>query len=105
MIRKDGNFKFYKIQHQQESDGEWVYSIYGTPETNSKSKPCPDTFTASGLCWQQTGEHGVYDIRNAKVGLKNAKKLVLRDCKEEKRKKPLKLRLVLVEVNQKTIAV
>ena len=102
MIRTDGKFKFYKIQHQQPSDKKWVFSIYGEPKVNSKT----DMFTASGQCWQYTGEHGVFDIRNARVGLKNAKKDVLRDVrKNPQRNQNLKLRIVLVEVEQKTIPI
>lgn len=101
MLRKDGTFTFYKIQHQQ-TDGEWVYSIYGTPDTNSKAKPCPDTFTASGRCWQETGEHGVYDKRNALVGLKNARANVRKAVSNGNLPKPYKLRLVKVTVKQTT---
>jgi hypothetical protein len=97
MIRTDGKFKFYKIQHQQVSDRRWVGSIYGEPKVNSKT----DMFTASGRCWQLLGEHGVFDIRNARVGLRNARKNVLRDVKNGRHGKPLKLRLVLVEIEQK----
>lgn len=101
MVRYDGTYTIYKIQHQQISDGRWVYSIWGQPKTNSKAG---DHFTASGNCWQQTGEHGVYDIRNGRVGLKRAIKEMQADQKKDKRPF-LKMRLVKVEITQKTIPV
>lgn len=105
MLRNDGVYKIYRIQHQQRSNNEWVYSIYGSPDTNSKTTPCRDTFTASGLCWQKTGIHGVYDIRNARTGLKNARKNIFKDIKNGTQKTKLKLRLVCVELKQETIPV
>lgn len=102
MLRNDGSYHFYKIQHQQK-DGEWVYSIYGTPEIDKESG-LGDKFTASGYCWQQTGEHGVYDIKKAKIGLRVANKDMLRDVKNHGHKK-LKLRIVLVSVIQTTIPI
>lgn len=108
MVRSDGTYKFYKIQHQWKEGGEWVFSAYGQPETNSKPKKgsgISDTFTASGYCWQETGEHGVFDLRNAKTGLKNARKLVARDFKNKVLDRPLNLRLVMVTITQKTDAI
>ena len=51
MIRQDGHFIVYRIQHQEDG-GEWVYSNFdhfGTPLTS---------FSPSGDCWQATGIHG-----------------------------------------------
>ncbi len=104
MIRTDGMFVFYKIQHQQPSDKKWVYSIYGTPEITPNGSGIRDTFTASGFCWQQTGEHGVYELKNAKKGLKLAYKMLEEDGKAKKTNIK-KLRLVQVSIMQKTIPI
>ena len=53
MIKKDGQYLFYKIQHLQDN-GKWVFSsldAFGTPHK---------AFSASGKCWQEIGEHGTY---------------------------------------------
>ena len=102
MLRKDGIFKFFKIQHQWRVGGDWNFSTYGEyAETNSRK----DTFTASGKCWQETGEHGVYNIRNAKAGLKYTRKKALEDFKKGKLSRKLKFRIVRVEITQKTTLV
>lgn len=60
-LRSDGEFTFYVIQHKQ-SDGRWVgssFDFFGTPEG----------FSASGVCWQQTGNHGTFDRDEGVRGL------------------------------------
>lgn len=66
MLRIDGKHTFYRIQHLG-SNGCWLFSSFdhfGTPNTGHES----DKFDASGDCWQQVGEHGVFDIENARKG-------------------------------------
>lgn len=66
MIRVDGNFTIYKIQHW--SAGKWVSSSldhFGTPHILCASKG----FSACGDCWQQTGVHGTFDLHAASEGL------------------------------------
>lgn len=53
MIRKDGQFLFYMIQHLQD-DEKWVFSSFDAFGTPHKA------FSASGRCWQETGENGTY---------------------------------------------
>lgn len=100
MIRTDGTYKFYKIQHQWK--GEWIFSAYpyDQPETNSKT----DKFTASGKCWQITGEYGVFNIENARVGLKNIFKKTANFNKNKLTEKT-PFRIVRVEIAQKTTPV
>jgi hypothetical protein len=99
MLRKDGTFIIYKIQHQWDLGGEWFYSAYvDYAETRSRT----DKFSASGRCWQETGEHGVYKLSNAITGLKAARKAVAKDFKNKKLTRKIPLRIVKVTITQKT---
>jgi len=100
MLRKDGKYTFYKIQHQWSPTSEWVYSSY-VDYAKTNSETC-DSFTASGNCWQLIGEHGVFDIRNARTGLKHAKEAVVRDFVANKLPRVIELRLVRITVTQTT---
>lgn len=75
MLRTDGKFEIYLIQHQQ-SDGKWVGSnldrfgtpyVHGlsidprTPDARIFSRYTYNGFSANGCCWQQTGVHGTFD--------------------------------------------
>ena len=55
MIRTEGKFSIYRIEHQWKGKSEWVSSIENE-----------QYFPASGNCWQQTGVHGTYDLEEAK---------------------------------------
>lgn len=55
MLKTEGKFKIYRIEHKWMGRDNWVTSI-----ENEKY------FNASGICWQQTGVHGTYDIEEAK---------------------------------------
>ncbi len=62
MIRNDGTFRIYCIQHEQLHNGAWLHSsvdYFG----------CPEGFNASGKCWQRTGVHGVFNLKQARLGL------------------------------------
>jgi hypothetical protein len=54
MVRNDGNYVIYLIQHKERS-GRWVRSI-----ENERY------FKASDECWQITGIHGTFDLEHAK---------------------------------------
>ncbi len=62
MLRCDGSFLIYKIQHDYHEDGEWTYSNFDTFGT-------PPGFSASSECWQKTGIHGTFDKIVARDGL------------------------------------
>ena len=55
MIRTEGKFTIYRIEHQWDGKGKWASSIENE-----------HYFNASGDCWQQTGVHGAYDLEEAK---------------------------------------
>lgn len=63
MLRRDGVYVVYRIQHYEPHSKQWVYSNFdhfGTPKG----------FSAADPCWQQTGIHGVFDEATACAGLK-----------------------------------
>lgn len=82
MLRKDGVYLFYMIQHSQ--DGiDWTYSsldYFGHPKG----------FTASDKCWQQTGMHGTFDRQEAIDGC----------CWISERHPKVKFRVVVVAMSQ-----
>ena len=55
MIRNDGKYEIYKLQHLWEGRTEWVGSIENE-----------EFFTTSGDCWQKTGIHGTFDFDKAR---------------------------------------
>lgn len=57
MLRNDGNYTIYKIQHRQD-DGKWVYSSLDS--FGRRHMEVLKHFQASGECWQKTGESGVF---------------------------------------------
>lgn len=80
MLRKDGLFFVYVIQHQWQNKGEWVSSI-----ENEKY------FTPSNDCWQETGINGTFDLIQAK---KTFKDIISKPDKNRK------FRLILITLNQ-----
>jgi len=91
MIRKDGTYTFYKIQHLQK-DG-WVYSNFDVFCKNLDFRDDPyRSFTAVGECWQETGEQACYDIFTSLLFLKQISELWPN----------FQFRLVKVQVMQKT---
>jgi len=95
MIRNDGTYTIYKIQHQ-ESDEKWVFTnldaIGGSPSHEETFSEPWKSFTACGECWQETGEFGCYDIQTGLLVLLN---VIQRSPKR-------KFRLVKVSITQKT---
>lgn len=92
MLRTDGCYKIYRIQHKQE-DGKWVYSSFdhfGYPG-DWRSK---EGFSACGNCWQETGVEGTY---NRELAIKGAKELAA--------KHKMNFRVVWVVLSQQTIVV
>ncbi len=80
MLRTEGEFSIYMIEHQWQNNGKWVTSIENE-----------NYFSASHICWQHTGIHGAFDIEEAKTALKNIKSKV---------DKNRKFRLVCVTIEQ-----
>ena len=97
MLRKDGIYEIYMIQHQQK-DSKWVYSIFGTPTVADIKKG----FNASGDCWQITGIEGTFDFETAKEGLIKASENILKQYMNGDLKQILPLRLVKVIISQTT---
>ena len=92
MLRKDGIYTFYKIQHFQ-SDGEWVYSDLGVICSSLDSRIEPyQSFTSVGKCWQETGEHGCYGLATGLLFLKQISRLY----------PDFKFQLVKAQINQTT---
>lgn len=64
MLRSDGTYRIYRIQHRKLNSDRWIYSdldVFGWPngfaaDTDSK-------------CWNETGVCGTYDKRLADDGL------------------------------------
>lgn len=79
MIRTEGKFSIYRIEHQWENKSEWTSSIENE-----------QYFRSSGECWQQTGVHGTYD-------LEEAKQVFGKVAQSDKRRK---FRLVCVTIEQ-----
>jgi hypothetical protein len=84
MVRTDGKYQIYRIQHRQ-TDGEWKYSSFDHFGT-------PAGMGASDACWQETGVLGTYDAETARKGL-----LWLR-----KRHPGATFRMVMVQIMQMT---
>lgn len=89
MLRNDGKYTIFVIQHEQPEKGKestWVYSnldVFGYPEG----------FSASDDCWQKTGIHGTFDAEQAMEGLSELRK---------KNKDKHRFRLALVRITQIT---
>ena len=94
MLRKDGTYSFYKIQHLQK-DGKWVYSnldlFCNGLDFKVGTKPYRD-FTAVGKCWQEIGEKGCYDLSTSLSFLKQISQFWPN----------FQFRLVKVQIAQKT---
>lgn len=55
MLRTDGTYTIYFIQHQYGDNPKWANSIENE-----------ELFTACDDCWQETGVMGTYDLEEAK---------------------------------------
>lgn len=68
MLRHDGDFVIYILQHQFRKTGEWANSGDGEQFCKNK-KPFTEeprrSFNACGSCWQQTGVQGSFDKKIA----------------------------------------
>ena len=63
-MRQDGTYTIYVIETMVPNyrDGEWF-------RASLDHFGYPPGFTASGQCWQETGEHGTYSLDEAIEGL------------------------------------
>lgn len=82
MLRNDGDYTIYCIQHDWQNDNDWAYSMENE-----------EYFPPSCDCWQLTGIHGTFDIEEAKVAFE---KTVVKQDKNRK------FRLVRVDIIQST---
>jgi len=88
MIRNDGMYVIYDIQHRQSKPTKWVSSSF-------EHFGHPEGFNASDPCWQETGVMGTFSRHVAQKGLTWIRK-----------KNPgTYFRLVVVIISQKTLAV
>jgi hypothetical protein len=101
MIRTDGTFTIYRIQHRTPG-GRWTFS-------NFDHFGHPPGFTASEPCWQQTGVMGTFDREVAVKALRwiqNPKRVVRRVEHWEEIEYRFgishEFRLVVVEITQRT---
>ncbi len=71
MLRHDGTYKIYRIQHRYRKRGDWTFSgdslfanvpprLRFTGRTYGEHRSPFLEFGASGDVWQQTGIHGTY---------------------------------------------
>lgn len=80
MLRTDGKFSIYVIEHQWNNNNKWVMSIENEWY-----------FKSTNICWYETGIHGTYDLEEAKAALKEC--INLKDPNRE-------FRLVLYDIFQ-----
>lgn len=88
MLRSDGKFEFYQIQHRISPYRRWVTS-------NLDHFGVPPGFEANSACWQKTGRHGTFDLGEGILGLDWIRK----------RNEGNTFRLVLMKVWQTTLPV
>lgn len=76
MLRTNGKYKFYQIKarwlDKRKGDNWFLHTDYYQPKIEN-TDIIRDDFTASGQCWQITGQHGVFNVRNALKGLEVSK--------------------------------
>lgn len=72
MLRKDGTWTFYFLQHLYDRKGdEWSFTSVGAfwedlpREHHDEARRLSEPFQATGKCWQQIGIHGSYDPKDA----------------------------------------
>jgi len=77
MLRNDGKYEIFIIEHQYEKEGKWSRTSFDggfkMPDRHilkngvweGKENEPYESFSASGQCWQETGEHGVFDTEMA----------------------------------------
>lgn len=77
MLRNDGKYEIYMIQHLAEvgafghTKSEWHFSNFDHFGTPVCTGVCADKgFSASGDCWQETGIHGTFDMEIGLQGLR-----------------------------------
>lgn len=106
MVRNDGTYEIYRIQHKYKKRGSWTYSgvTDGSFAANvpvkyryisvqdHKMTPAFCAFSACGDVWQRTGIHGSFNRGDALKVLK-----LLAEYNHEH-----KFRVVKVTVSQKT---
>lgn len=103
MLRTDGTFIIYRIQHKGKSGvnrDRWHYSSFDAFGT-------PPGFSASDTCWQQTGIYGTFSRNVALKGLawiRKAKRYDWRDYTQVSNA-DTKFRLVMVQISQRTTPV
>ena len=73
MLKQDGKYQIYIIQHQYNKEGNWCNSDIDTFEPNSLKRWKDGKelepwchLSANGTCWQETGIHGTFDIDDAR---------------------------------------
>lgn len=94
MLRKDGTYTLYRIQHLLKI-GEWAYSNFDFfckgPDFSVRLEPYR-SFTAVGECWQEIGEYGSYALSTSLSFLKQISQAW----------PDYQFRLVKIEITQKT---
>lgn len=80
MLRTEGKFSIYRIEHLWQDNTKWDTSIENEYY-----------FNACNICWQHTGIHGTFDIEEAKKALDHIK---------SKQDKNRKFRLVCITIEQ-----
>jgi len=109
MLRKDGRYTIFKIQHWAEpgkmyKEGRWTESALDhflnkggwnvwEGRYRNKLKYPYNVFSACGDCWQETGEHGTYNSDDAIEMLKILSRL----------HPDTKFRVARVEISQQTV--
>lgn len=82
MLRHDGIYEIYRIQHLYRKEGEWTFSgnslfanvpprLRFTGRVHGEHQSPFLEFSSSGDVWQQTGSHGTYfyDVAMKMLGL------------------------------------
>jgi hypothetical protein len=68
MLRQDGSFEIYILEHQTKDGKEWHGSGDGEHFCNNKGTFRDEprrSFNALGRCWQVTGVHGCFEKKMA----------------------------------------
>lgn len=95
MVRNDGFYTIYILQHETVDGKEWNNSGDGEQWCRGRGDFREEprrSFNALGECWQQTGVHGTYD---RKIALRM---MILAACEHPKRK----FRITRVSISQKS---
>lgn len=96
MLRKDGNFTFYRIQLYYSEYDKW----YDIGDKYYLKQYEFSEYSACGECWQEIGKNGIYDFKYAKQMCNDLNEALQNG--EIKSDKGLKeFRIVKCEVSQK----